>query len=166
MKKLLLALSLMAMAFASFAMIEPVGRSTNLEVDGTIKNGTLEQHFINVKNASGSSIAAGKAVVWDLTADDGASVNVSASAGQSPACIMVNACSAAALCKCQKYGLYTAALFDSTGANAVAGSRWYMSTDNAGYISARGTSVATEAPGGIFYDAASASGSIKIFINL
>jgi hypothetical protein len=163
MKKII-ALTCMMFSVASFALIAPVGRSTNLKVDGTLVNGSLEAHYINVKAVV--TIAAGKAVVWDLTAKDGFSVNVSASAGQSPACIMVNTCAIGALCKCQKYGLMPLALFDSTATSATSGARWYMSANNAGYISARVTPLATEIPGGIFYDSASASASVKVFINL
>lgn len=162
--KLLILLASIFTATASHAMISPVGRSTALDYAGAVITSTVEKHFINVK--AGASYAAGTAVVLDLTADDGATVTTSASAGQSPLCIVPVACTSGKICKCQKYGLLDAALFDSTNANAVAGSRWYMSSTNAGYLSARATSLATEVAGGIFYDAATASGSVQVFINL
>jgi hypothetical protein len=79
---------------------------------------------------------------------------------------MAESCTVGKLCQCQTYGIFDSALFDVTAASAVAGKRWYMSTNNAGYISARGTESATEAPGGIFYDAATASGTVQVFIKL
>lgn len=162
------ALFLCFMLFASLsaqAMIEPVGRSTTLNFDGTPDTRTLEKHFINV--IAGGAYAIGTVVTADLTAKDGATVATSATSGLSPLCIISPvACVSGKICKCQKYGLMSSGKFDSTMANAVAGARFYMSTNNAGYISGRGTSVATEIPGGIFYDSASASGAVKIFINL
>ena len=168
MKKLSLLTAFVAAIYAtsSLALIAPMGSSTALDFAGAVKTETLEKHFINVKNTKGSTVSAGLAVVLDFTADDGASVTTAVTAGQSPICIMVNACANGALCLCQKYGILDTALFDSTAASAVAGSRFYMSTNNAGYISARGTALATEIPGGVFYDAASASGSVQVFINL
>jgi hypothetical protein len=162
--KLLILLASIFTATASHAMISPVGRSTALDYAGAVISSTVEKHFINVK--AGAAHAAGTAVVLDLTADDGATVTTSAAAGQSPLCIIVTTCVSGKICKCQKYGLMDAALFDSTNVNAVAGSRWYMSTVNAGYLQARTTSLATEVPGGIFYDAATASGTIQVFIDL
>ena len=79
---------------------------------------------------------------------------------------MVNACADGDLCKCQSYGLYDAALFDSTNSASVAGGRAWLSTNNAGYISARVSELATEVPVGYFYDVASASGSVQLFIKL
>jgi hypothetical protein len=163
--KLLIA-SLLFISLSASAFVGTVGRSTALKYDGTVEAASVEKHFINVKNAYGSSISAGAAVILDLTADDGASVTISTGAGYSPLCIMDKACAANKLCKCQVYGIYDAALFDSTSTAAVAGKRWVMSTNNAGYISARTTDLATEAQGGIFYDAASASGTVQVFINL
>jgi hypothetical protein len=163
MKNLLIAVALL-FAAESNAFIGSVGKSTIKKYDGTVDQ--VEKIFINVKNVSGSTIAAGAPVTLDLTSDDGASVTTSVTSGLAPLCIMAVSCSANALCKCQTYGLFDSALFDSTNNAATAGARWYMSTSNAGYISARATSLATEVPGGIFYDAASASASVQIFINL
>lgn len=167
MKKMFLSALVFALCTTqAFAIIGQIGSSTALDYAGVVKAETLDKLFINVKNVKGTTVSAGAAVVLDLTADDGASVTTSASAGQSPLCIMVNACANNALCLCQTKGKLDAALFDSTAAAAVAGSRFYMSTNNAGWISARGTASATEVAGGIFYDAASASGSVEVFISL
>jgi hypothetical protein len=165
MKKILLGL-VCFLALSAHADIGPNGRSTNLKYDGTIDTSTVENRFVNVLNGTGGTLAAGTVVTWDLTADDSATITTSASAGQSPVCIIAKSCTTLKLCSCQRKGKVAAALFDSTGNNAVAGSRWYMSSANAGYVSARGTSLATEVPGGIFFDAASASGTIDIYIDL
>lgn len=165
MKNLFLVLCMAFSALSVNAEIGPVNRSTNVDYAGAVVNGTKEQRFINVINASGVSIAVGKAVVWDLTADDGASVTTSTTATNTPACIMAVTCAAAKLCKCQVYGYFSAVLFDSTNNNATAGKRVYLSTRNAGYVAARGTELATEVPIGIFYDSASASGAVEMFID-
>jgi len=165
MKISILAIALVSSMTAS-AFIGPVNRSTNLEYDGTIKNGTLEKHFMNVINNQGATLAVGTAVALDVVTDDGASVVTTATSGMSPLCIMAVSCADNALCECQTYGIFDAALFDSTAAASVAGKRFYMSTNNAGYISARGTEAATEVSGGVFYDVASASGTVQVFINL
>jgi hypothetical protein len=149
----------------AFAEIGPINRSTNLDYAGAVQAGTLEQRFINVINGSGGTLAAGKAVVWDLTADNGATVNVSTTATNTPVCIVAIACASLALCKCQTYGYFSAALFDSTSDNATAGKRVYISASTAGYISGRATELATEVPMGIFLDSATASGSVEIFID-
>lgn len=162
-----LILAILALAVVSFNVVADngtIGRSTSLSYDGTVVSESIEKKSINVKNSHGSTISAGMAVALDLSDDDGASVNLDTTSGFSPLCIMEVSCASGALCPCQTYGKFDSALFDSTAANAVAGKRFYMSTNNAGYISARGVESATEAPGGIFYDAATASGSIQIFI--
>lgn len=165
MKKILFTL-LSLVAMNAFAFNGTIGRSTSLSFDGSVIPETIEKQSINVKNSHSAALLAGMAVVLDLADDDGASVEILTTGGLSPLCIMEEACAVGALCACQTYGKMDAALFDSTGANAVAGKRFYMSTGNAGYLSARATDIATEVPGGIFYDAASASGSIQVFINL
>lgn len=153
------------LSMTAFSAIEPVNRSTNLKYDGSIDTATLEKEFINVVNNEGATIAAGAVVVLDLTADDGASVIIDASASQTPLCVMVASCADNALCKCQTYGKFDAALFDVTAGNAVAGAPFFNSTNNAGYISA-GTLGASDIPAGVFYDAASASASVEVFIKL
>ena len=163
MKVLLISLFAM-MSVSAHAFNGTIGRSTSLSFDGSVIAETIEKKSINVKNSHSAEILAGMAVALDLADDDGASVNIDVTSGFAPLCIMEVACPVAALCPCQTYGKFDAALFDSTGANAVAGKRFYMSTNNAGYLSARGTDLVGEVAGGVFYDAASASGSIQIFI--
>jgi len=163
MKSLVLVL-FAVIALTANAFNGTIGRSASLSYDGSVVAESIEYQSINVKNTHSAALSKGMAVVLDTSADDGASVLISTTSGLSPLCIMEKACAVNAICPCQVYGKFDEALFDSTAANAVAGKRFYMSTNNAGYLSARGTEVATEAPGGVFYDAASASGSIQVFI--
>ena len=152
------------LAMPAHAIIGNIGHSTNLDYAKAIVPESVEKLFINVK--AGVAIAAGQVVSLDLTADDGASVVVAPVSGLAPMCVIVAACASGALCKCQTYGIIESALFDVTNSSSVAGKRGWMSTDNAGYISARGTELATEIPLGVFFDAVSASGSVQFFIKL
>lgn len=165
MKKVLISLfALVSMNVHAFN--GTIGRSAALDYAGAADATTIEKQSINVKNVHSGDILAGQVVTLDLTADDGVSVVLSTTAGLVPLCVMEVACAVNALCPCQTNGKLDVALFDSSHANAVAGKRFYMSTANAGYLAARNTEVATEAPGGIFYDAATASGSIQVYIKL
>lgn len=167
MKKVLFTLlALCLVSFEAFGFNGTIGRSTALDFSGAVESASVEKQYLNVKNSHSASIPAGSAVVLDVADDDGAGVIISTDAGLSPICIMVKACAVGALCSCQNYGIFDSALFDSTGANAVAGKRLYMSTGNAGYLSARNTDLVSEVAGGVFYDAASASGTIQVFIKM
>ncbi len=160
-------LSFIAACFISFnamAFNGTIGRSTALSFDGSVNAETIEKKSINVKNSHSSALLAGMIVALDLSDDDGASVNIDGTSGFSPLCIVEVACAVGALCPCQTYGKFEAALFDVTAGSAVAGKRFYMSTSNPGYIAARASENGSEAPGGIFYDAAAASGSVQVFI--
>lgn len=162
--KLITLLFALILSQTAFAEVCVSGRGANLDYAGAPAN--IEKCSISVLNKKGSTLAAGTAVVLDTSNDDGASVTTLTTAGLSPHCIIEKSCAANKMCDCQTYGLSAVALFDPTGANSVAGKRWFLSTNNAGYISARGTDLATEVAGGVFYDVASATGAVEIFINL
>ena len=165
MKKLLISLFTLGMVTApAYAIIGNMGQSVNLDYAGAVQVETVEKQFINVK--ASAALAAGSVAALDLTADDGATALVGTTGGLAPICIVVNACASGALCKCQVSGIIESALFDSTNSASVAGKRGYMSTNNAGYISARVTELASEIPLGYFYDVNSASGSAQFFIKL
>ncbi len=167
MKKLFIlsVLALSLFAGEANALIGNVGKSTNFDYAGVAVSGSVERQYINVKNSHSAPISAGMAAVLDTSADDGASVVISTTAGLSPLCIMPAICLVGQVCKCQVYGELAAALFDKTNSASVVGLRFYMSTNNAGYIAARVTEVATEAKGGVFYDVASVSGNVQVFVN-
>lgn len=148
----------------AYAFNGTIGRGAALSFDGTVNAETIEKEWINVKNSHSATISAGMAVVLDTSADDGASVIISATSGLSPMCVMIADCAVGKLCDCQTKGKLDSALFDVSAASAVAGKRFYMSTQNAGYIAARVTELATEVAGGVFYDASSASGNIQVYI--
>lgn len=163
MKKLFISVIIM-FAFNAHAFVGNIGRSTSLDYAGAVIAETVEKVFIYVK--SSAAIAAGQVASLDLTSDDGATALVGPTTGLAPVCVMVNTCASGALCKCQTYGLLDTALFDATGGVSVAGKRAFMSTNNAGYASARATDLATEVALGYFYDAVSASGAVQLFIKL
>lgn len=165
MKKFLVSILALAFSMTAFAAIEPVNRSTNIKYDGSADEATLEKEFINVINNEGSTIAAGSVVILDATADDGASVIVDTSAGQTPICVMVSSCADNKLCQCQTYGLIDSALIDLSGGNASAGGTAFISQTTAGYMAA-GTIGGTEHPVGVFYDAVTATGSAQLFLKL
>lgn len=150
------------LAFTAKAEIGPVNRSNNMKIDGTLE--VFEKRYINVKNGSGGALSAGAAVVWDLTADDGATVTTSATAGVSIACIMAVSCASSAICKCQTYG-YATALYEDAGVHAVAGQQLFPSTVSAGVISARSSYAASEKSAGVFLDATvTGTGSVEVMI--
>jgi hypothetical protein len=154
------------LVLSGHAAIEPQNRSTNLKYDGTIDSASLEKEYINVINRAGSTVAVGTAMVLDLTEDDGASVTTSSSDGQVPICIMAVSCADDALCKCQTYGLNADALVNVASGAAVAGKPFYLSTLTAGYIGNETSPAAGDIPGGVFYDAASSSGAVQVFIKM
>ena len=163
MKNLFIALFAFVMAATpAFADYGTIGYSSSVNYAGTVQN--PEQKFINIK--ASAAIAAGQIVSLDLTADDGGTGLVGPTTGLAPICIAPSAIASGAVGKCQTHGLLDAALFDSTNSASVAGKRFYMSTNNAGYASARVTELATEVPLGYFYDVASASGTVQVFIKL
>lgn len=165
MKSLFLSIVLcLGIIAPAHAIIGNIGHSTSLDFAKTVVPESVEKLFINVK--ASAVIAAGKVAALDLTADDGATVLVTPVTGLAPLCVMVNACAVGELCKCQTYGLFEAALFDVGDGNAVAGHKGVMSSGNAGYVAARATDLATDVGVGYFYDAASASGSVQLFIKL
>lgn len=167
-------LSSFAFVGSSFAEIEPTGRSTSFDNTGAVQAGSVEKRFIVVKNTNGAALVAGNIVVPDTTEDDGYSVATSSTVGESPLCVITEACAAGAVCKnCQTWGPGSV-LFDagstSGGDAAVAGQPVYLATTNAGYASGFLT-VPTGADGfiqkiGSFLDAATASGSVEVFIQL
>lgn len=147
------------------AFIGPVNRSVNVDYAGSVISASLEKHYINVKNGASGTLAAGSVVVWDLTADDGYTVNTSTTQTQSPACVIESSCASGAKCLCQVWGKANV-LFDGGGSPAaVAGARFFLSSTNAGYAGAISSPNGTQVAGGVFYDASSATESVEVFIN-
>lgn len=147
-----------------------VGKSANKKFDGTVEN--PDKIYINVKNQNANAISAGMLAVWDVSNDDGASVTISNTRTSAPACIMVATCASGAFCKCQTYGYYSAALFDDdiNDVAASASGKFYISGQNAGYISARAPlstdQIGSISAGGYFYDTPSVSAAVEVFIKL
>lgn len=155
-------------AFNAVADIGLVNRSTSLDATGTLRSGSLEKFFVNVKNASGGALENGDVVVLDVSADDGYSVTTSTTAGAIPHCVLAVACAVGAVCKCQTYGLKTDVNFDRTNAASTAGFLAFISEDNAGKIEAeaKASIAGSDYPVGVFMDTVSASGDVELFIRL
>lgn len=167
MKNLILLVAMLLTSVA-FADIGPSGRSTSLDATGSLQAGSIEKFLIKVKNASGGALVDGDVVVLDMTADDGYSVTTSTTAGDVPLCVLDEACASLALCKCQTYGYKSNVNFDVTNATATAGFLAFISEDNAGKVEAeaKASIAASDVPIGVFYDSASASGDVEMFIKL
>lgn len=150
----------------SFADVGPVGRSVEMDIDGTVKTGTEENVFRNVFNASGSALSAGQAVVFNSLYHNGASVKLSTTQTDNPACIITQACAIGAVCeKCQTYGVVNV-LFDAAGGAAVSQDKVYLSSANAGKVSADSSPAAKDSPLGFFYEANAATDEVTMFVDL
>lgn len=164
MKKLLLMLSMLSMIGLVFAEEGPNRRGS---LDGTGSfNGPDEKFFVSVKNASGGALVSGDVVILDVTADDGYSVTTSTTAGDFPHCVLAEACASLGMCKCQTYGLATDVNFTPDQNNAVAGGPAFISESQAGKVDAITSPAFSDRPIGVFYDAASATGDVEVFIKL
>ena len=156
-------------AKASFSL---VGRSAVEENDGSVKPGSLEKCYFNVKNTSGSSATDGTLFVWESTADDGYSVTTSVTAGAHPACVLSKVsggnCADDEVCRCQVFGLKADVLFDSDNGVTTAGEGVYLSENNAGYVQSEIISsvAASDVKVGIFYDSATASADVEVLLTL
>lgn len=151
----------------AYAEIGPVNKSISADNTGAVYPGTLDQYYIRVKNTSGGALLNGDAVIIDVSQDDGFSVTTTTSGSTAtPHCILDQACASSQICRCQTYGLKEIANFDSTTASAVAGNEVFLSPDYAGKVRAELIPGTGGTPLGIFYDAASASGEVEVFIYL
>jgi hypothetical protein len=172
MKKLILLLFLTVISFASNADVCQTGRSTAVDNAGALVAGSLEKCYINVRNVSGSSVQDGGVFTLNLASDDGYSVTTSTTAGSVPVCIVAkkdgSTCANDELCRCQTYGLNAGVTFDSTNDGASAGDNVFISESTAGYVEseALGTIAASDTSIGVFYDEATASGDVEVFIKL
>lgn len=173
--KTLFAVIISLFATVAQADIGPTGRSTNVDNSGAVKAGTLEKHFINVINGSGGTLTSGSLVVWDATADDGATVTTSIVNNATPACVVVGSasgsstsCLSGKLCKCQTYG-YAAVRFGVHAGSAAAAGPVYISRDRAGYVEATpyASIGASSEKIGMFYDAEVATNeAAEVFLKL
>lgn len=143
----------------------PTGRSVDLDGTGALKGGE-EKFYINVKNVSGGSLSDGDVVILDVTEDDGYSVNSSTTAGAVPHCVLDEACADDELCRCQTYGLKSNVNFTPDQNNAAAGGLAFISESQAGKVDAISSPGAADRPIGVFFDAATATGDVELFIRL
>lgn len=167
MKNLFLFILLALTSFATFADVGPVGRSTGLDLTGAVQSGSEEKWFINVVNRDGSSAAAKTLMCVDTANDDGYSaITCPVTAGGLPLCVLESACADDAVCRCQTYGYVSGVNFSDQGGNAVAGQPAYLSEDIAGYVIANASAGGGDNPIGIYYDAASATGTVELFLRM
>lgn len=165
MKTVILIFSLLT-AFTAFADKGPVGRSVTLDNAGSVQSGSQDNWFINVKNSSGATLAAGDVVILDETDDDGYSVDYTTTAGKFPHCVMNESCADGVVCECQTYGYRSDCNFTPDQNNAAAGAGMYISESQSGKIDAITSPAATDHAIGIFLDAATATGDVECFIKL
>lgn len=169
---LFIALVFTVMPYVANAEFCLEGRSTVLANDGTVKAGSLEKCYINVKNTSGGSVNDGTLFIHETTEDDGVSVTTGTAAGSVPVCILAkedgSACADDEMCRCQTYGLNTGVLFDSTNDGASAGDQVFLSESTAGYVEseALGSIAASDWPLGVFLDEETSSDDADVFIRL
>lgn len=164
MKKLLLAFALLSITAISFADSGPVGRSGSLDGAGNFQ-GPAENWFINAKNVSGGTLAAGSVVILDQTEKDGYSVNTTTTAAQSGRCVFAVSCADDKMCKCQTSGIVNVEA-DVTEGAAVAGAPVFLSESTAGSVSGNASPAASDYPIGIFYTATAVSGTVSVQLQM
>lgn len=164
MKKVFLIIATLFVA-NTLADYGPVGRSVDIDGLGVLKGG-VEKWYTKVKNVSGGALSDGDVVILDVTEDDGYSVNSSSTAGAVPHCVLNQDCADDELCECQTYGPKSNVNFTPDQDNAVAGGEAFISESQAGKVDAITTVGAGDRPIGVFFDAATATGDVELFIRL
>lgn len=122
-----------------------------------------DKSFIKVKNGETESIARGSIVVYSVSADNGATIASSTTAGAPYACVLDEACAAGAQCLCQVKGYHDAVLFDAAAGGAVAGEAGFHSAV-AYKIKSNDSVAAGHVPVGVFLDTITATGSVEFVI--
>jgi len=172
MKKMIKYLALALVSASAMADV-CIQHTAFLDATGAVKSEPL--CYERVKNGSGGSLAVGSIVILDLTADDGVTVTTSTSRNAVPFCVVMETIAANGIGKCQTYGREAdGVLFDAFGGvdkAATAGNAIYISTTRAGYGQGinpanNPSAVGLVYPVGIWYDTASATGSVEAFIQL
>ena len=174
--KILLTISFVfALNFAHGVINQPI--SNSFDALGVLK--TSDKMWIKVKNGGSEALAHGTPCYFDLTADDGATVNcdqatvTAVGPGKKVACVTDGAIAAGKSGLCQVYGKHDAVRFGvygtggvPAGINATAGHALYMCNADArlcasivGFGDFSWQAVATA------LDAASATGTIEAFIH-
>ena len=118
MKKILILFLSLIFTLASHAIV-------NAPITNTWDNaGTLNHKdimWIKVKNNTGSALSSGHVVVWDTSADDGATVTTSTTRGLPVACVAMETIAIAGYGKCQVYGYHAGVYVNVANNNATAG---------------------------------------------
>jgi hypothetical protein len=112
-------------------------------------------------NSASATLTVGEGVCLDLTADDGIAVDYCITGFPPIGIITDTTCAVGARCKVQVAGMFETAVFEAAEGNAVAGSSAYVNAAGGLYGD---TSDTDKKPVGIFLDAASATGTVQVFI--
>lgn len=126
---------------------------------GAVKN-QIKEYGAFVNSASGT-LAVGEVVCLDITADDGIAIDYCTTSGDPAIGVVVAACAVGASCKVQTAGMFEAAVFGAAQGNAVAGGAAFAHTNGKAYGD---TTDDGKEPFGVFLDAASATGTVQVFI--
>jgi len=159
--KFLIATILSVATMAAYALItDPM--SNQFDNTGTLVK--EDKVFIQIK--AGEALTAGDVVIFDVTADDGATVAHTSELGGFSACVVEKTLASGATGKCQVYGK-ASVNHSGFGDNAVAGSALYASNDAlGGKVTGITSPAASDHPIGVALDALSATESIEAFIRL
>lgn len=165
MRNLLIALFLL-FSFSVFAVIDsPYGTYVNNL--GEVEK--YDKQWITVYNATGSSIARGSVVVYDVTADDGYTIVSSTTFGVAAACVTDQAIANLSKGLCLIRGKHDAVLFKLTGAENLATYELAYHSDTAFYaapVAAATTTYPMYTAIGYALDACTATGTCDMFINI
>ena len=149
----------------SFAIVtSPM--SNNFDNTGAVSRSDV----VDIRVKFTAATAAGELQVWDLTADDGATVNSSdgesAGLGDPAACFAVKTQSAGAQGYCRVFGKIVSK-HSGFGDNAVAGAAIYLSADQlGGKVTGITAPAASDHKVATALDASSATGDLEVFVNL
>jgi len=152
MKKFLVSLLVCVAVYQAYGVIHRHGSSESTS--------DPEKASIVVKNGESVALAAGDLVQLDSTLDDGVTVKLTTEKADVPLCMVEAAIAAAAMGRCQTYGLTTILKADGQ-TNAIVAGKKISSSARAGRVDGgSGTFV------GVGLDANSASGTIDAYLKL
>ena len=157
--KLILALIMTVTAFNAFAQ-----SNNSLDATGTVKSQAKE--YLAVVNGSAGALTKGMAVCFDLTDDNGVTVDLCAGEGFKPVGIVTDtSCAVGARCLLQTKGYFAAGKFDYLATATVAGGMIYADID--GDLTRPVTVLVSHFPIGTTFDAVAADSVVlEIYIDL
>lgn len=157
--KLILALVITLASFGAIAQ-----SNNSLDATGTVKN--QAKQYLAVVNGSAGALTKGMAVCFDLTDDNGVTVDLCAAEGYKPVGVVTDtSCAVGARCLLQTKGFFAYGKFDYLATATIAGGMVYADAD--GDIVRPATVLVSHFPIGTSFDAVSAdSTALEIYIDL